>query len=239
MTRLAWRRGVTRAAYFLATLFLLVVASRPAAAQGYIENSEQDRWTDENGSMIFTEVYAIILGSTTQSEIYTEAETYTTYNGQWYHWDVEAEGDLYCDSQQIDSQDDTVWGSTGSLTALVSLTDPVEVGHWYTFYGYHFIDYDEDYLGDPDDPVSGEYSNWTLVAVYAGAPSISSINPTSASIGTSGSIEVNGGNLVRSLQLRGQPGAHRRQRSAHFRPQQLQQLHHGVRRVLRCHGSHH
>ncbi|HMD83986.1 MAG TPA: hypothetical protein VKO18_04705 [Terriglobia bacterium] len=192
MIRIQWFRGLRSAAYLVATALLLAVMNKPAVAQDIVD-IEQDWWLDANGDEISTEGFAEILGSTDQAEIDTYVATNTTYSGEWYWGETYVEGDLYRDDQQVDSQ----WAvDDGAGNAAVSMTDSLEAGHWYELDGYHEVEYDEYCIDDEDDGCSGYYDLTTEVEVYTGVPVISTIDPTGAGLGTSGSIDVTGDNLV-------------------------------------------
>ena len=72
----------------------------------------------------------------------------------------------------------------------------IHLGDTYTLYGWSYACYGEDESGDPDNGCSYEPLDYLTLTLHTGAPSISSISPTSGTVGTSGSITVNGDNLV-------------------------------------------
>jgi len=133
-----------------------------------------------------------VLNSTNSSEVDTYASAVITDYALWYegYW-AAVEADLYDNGAWIDYN----VGDDGFASATTRLSDPINIGHRYDAVATSGLCWWE----DEGDFGYEEYCS----AVYQldlygilGKPQISSINPSGGTIGKSGSITVQGQNLV-------------------------------------------
>jgi hypothetical protein len=179
--------------------FLLCGLTVPATAQG--QDLRSGGCVEEDDYGCLAEGYSYVLHDTTSTEIYAESETDLTVLGSWEGYSSYVEVDLWDDSS--DSGSPLNWDDNdgGDGKAVAKTHGPLTVGDLYEIDGYHWIYYwycaaydevgnctdPEQYWSDPGS------TGWYF---YAGAPYITSISPSSISIGASGQIVVQGDNLV-------------------------------------------
>jgi hypothetical protein len=157
--------------------FLLLMQNRTTA---------QDITDDECFDVEFgcdVEGVSSILASTDSSEIDTFSATFISFDLLDNAFEADVVATLFLDDleTEVDSQEGFDDGS-GEADAFMS--DAVELGHAYGLGSDHYL----------FDDFSGEFTfiGSSFVAVDAGAPDITSINPVSAQVGTSGQLVVNG-----------------------------------------------
>lgn len=188
MIRIQWFRTLRGAAYLLAVALCVAGMSRPAAAQ----EVTQDITIDWDGGEV--EGISDMIISSDQSEVDTYSETFISYDLLWNWYGAYVEAYLYDGSQLIDG--DAEWDD-GTGDAVAYLSDPATVGNTYELDSEHYIYWEGDC--DPDFPDECDLYDVLSTSVSeedGGAPYIYSISPNSAAVGTSGSISVNGDNLV-------------------------------------------
>jgi hypothetical protein len=165
---------------------------------------EWDYWVE--GTLQMTIIY-----SGTGAEILTYAETDASYDlALWAGWDVYAEWDLYLNGTKLgwagaaNCYDD--WGLPApdcqNLTNTISVSstdnefidESVGYNAVYELDGYHF----EDYLWEDYDEWEEDGSPLltTQVDLTANWPYIATIEPNSVEIGTSGTMQLAGYNLL-------------------------------------------
>jgi len=139
------------------------------------------------------ETTAAVTANTNSTQIDTYAYAVITDYTLWEegYW-VAVEGDLSDNGSWVDSnyQDD------GFTSAMTSLSDPINLGDVYGILATSGVCWWED-DGDGLGYENCDYP-WTEVYLYGtlGVPSISSISPNGGTMGTSGTITVQGENLV-------------------------------------------
>lgn len=195
--------------WFVASFCLLIlsgIAVKSATAQDYVEGISE------------------ITDSTTATDLYTYSDTYLTYNllayySPYIHAYLYQNGSLLADAStgpDADAQDAELDGH-----AAITLGDTYEIAaDHYVVAVYTEVDNGTTYYENPDGFVEGSttdgptgtdygpgdgpvlievetiYLGSTAVEITAAKPSISSINPASGTIGTSGTTTVSGEYLL-------------------------------------------
>lgn len=158
-------------------LAILLLPHSSAAAQDIGEDECLDFECDVEG-------VSLILGSTDSFEIDTYSATFVSFDLLDEGYEAYVEGYLYEAESLID--DGTAFDD-GSGAAELFLSDPLNVGSLYDLESDH---YEVDEFGE-----DFTFLGTTVAEIFAGAPHISSINPTSASLGTTGTLTILGSDL--------------------------------------------
>ncbi len=172
---------------FQAALFLVVASSLGSLS---LAGAQDITYSLQNSGV---ETTAAVSANSNSTQIDTYAYAVITNYTLWEegYW-VAVEGDLSDNGSWIDSS----FQDNGFTSAKASLSDPIHLGDVYGILatsGVCWWEDDGDGFGyeDCDAP-------WTQAYLYGtlGAPSISSISPNAGTIGKSGTINVNGENLL-------------------------------------------
>lgn len=158
-------------------LAMLLGPSHSAAAQNIGEDECLDFECDVEG-------VSLILGSTNSFEIDTYSATFVSFDLLDEGFEAYVQGFLFEDDFQIDEQDAF---DDGSGAAELFMSDFLNIGSLYDLESDHYVvdGFGEDFI----------FFGTTVAEIFSGAPHISSINPASASIGTTGTLTIRGSNL--------------------------------------------
>lgn len=195
MTRIQWYNLFRGAAYLVVLALLMAGTNRPAAAQNGTDDVEVSD-TDGYGDPFYVEGDLEVNVDPTTGEIDIYAETDLSYFQYYSYTDA-------CVEVDVDTQAGTLTPSSGEgalcyegpWAALLQEYDDVPDSDSYVAYGYsdagydNWCDYTEEYVCDYGDEAD------TYVDITE-MPYIDSINPTGDGLGNSGTINVNGNNLV-------------------------------------------
>lgn len=200
MTPISRLRTLRFALYAVAVAVMLTGMSTPATAQDLYDDEWFYMYSGEEWETI--EGYSAILSNTNQYSIYTYVETDTNYDLLGQGWDPYVVGSLYMSNGGNPGliNQTTNFGSF-SLLAAANMANSVVVGQQYFLEGDHYVYYTDDgcspqFLSNCNYNSDVFYAGSSFVELDAGAPNITSINPNSALLGSTGTMDILGGDLI-------------------------------------------